>query len=158
MPLLAVLSLWTVLTLHYKSFSSTVFCILNEADPCLYPSQFDTLYPGGNIPLSVHLLHAFPWIENWYVPLLELGFLTCDSCFLFCIIAFICLSKNKKRQAGREYYLVSATIVLPLNIAQIYLSPFIIIILGLAWPYEAELITKSSLPTGYSFIPYRELH
>ena len=96
------------------------FCILNQAKPCVYPSQFDTLYLGGNIPPSVHLPHASPCIEHRYVPLLELVFLTCDTCFLLYIIAFIFLRKNKKRQAGREYYLILAVVMSPLNREQSY--------------------------------------
>jgi hypothetical protein len=70
--------------------------ILNQAEPCLYPSQFDTLYPGGNITLSFHLPHEFPCIEHRYVPLLELVLLTCDTHSLLCIIAFTCYEKTKK--------------------------------------------------------------
>ena len=95
MPLLAVLSLQPVLTLCYKPLPKN-FCILNQAEICLYPSQFDTLYPGGNITLSVHLPHASPCIKHRYVPLLELVFLTCDTHFLLCIITFIFMKKQKK--------------------------------------------------------------
>jgi hypothetical protein len=70
--------------------------ILNQAESFLYPSQFDTLYPGGNITLSVHLSHAFPCIEHRYVPLLELVFLAWDTRSLLCIIAFNCYEKIKK--------------------------------------------------------------
>jgi hypothetical protein len=38
------------------------------------------------------------------------------------------------------------------------LSPFIIIILGLAWLYEVDIVTESSLPIGYSSSPYREFY
>jgi hypothetical protein len=36
------------------------------------------------------------------------------------------------------------------------LSPYVIIILGLAWPWEVDLVTDFSLPVGYSSSPYRE--
>jgi hypothetical protein len=107
--------------------------ILNQAEPCRYPSQFDTLYPGGNITLSVHLSHAFPCIEHRYVPLLELVLLTCDTRSLLCIIAFNCYEK-KKRWAGRKYYIVIGSSRVDFEQSTNLLSPCVIIMLGLAWP------------------------
>ena len=107
-----------------------VVCILNQAEPCLYPLQFDTLYPRGNIPLSVHLLHESHCIEHRYVPLLELVFLTCDTCSLLCIIAFVCY-ENKKRQARWEYYIIFGSNHVAFEQSTKFLSPFLII-LGLA--------------------------
>jgi hypothetical protein len=109
-------------------------CILNQEEPYLYPSQFDTLYPGRNITLSFHLPHAFPCIENRYVPLLELVFITYDTRSLLCIIEFTCYEKKRKIWVGREYYIVIGRSCVTFEQSTKLLSPCIIVILGLAWP------------------------